>query len=361
VRSRGARALAAVAFAALVGALGSCSSGVSYVVLELQSADLTPIVDVTDVIVSVSQGTKLMNTLTYHHDPLQIDQVTATTLSVSFSESQLGIVSIVVDARNSTGCTVGIGTANANIKRGGRADVAVALLHDNDCTHADGGAGDAGPRFPGCDPVTPACGPGMTCQVNCDSKMGQCTPGGTGAPGSVCTHNSDCMPGTQCFNYGPTGCPVQLCLRFCDTTSQCAQPGDGGVGPGSVCEGPVQCGATLTGYHTCTFSCDPRQVAVGAAANGCPTGLACLALGTMDEVDCACPEATRTKQAGEDCLRTTDCVPGLLCNLMGGTEKCRPICRCDAQGSACTASAGDCPSGTACTPLTNNRIYGVCL
>jgi hypothetical protein len=81
----------------------------------------------------------------------------------------------------------------------------------------------------------------------------------------------------------------------------------------------------------------------------------------MDQVDCACPEATRIKQAGEDCTRASDCAPGLICSLMGSTQKCRAVCRCDAQGSACAANRNDCPGTTTCTALTNDTLYGACL
>lgn len=360
----GCLALAAAIVGSSVGLSAGCSSPVSYVVLTMQSSTPTPIDDVTDVEVRVMKGTALMKSLTYHHDAFRIDMVTNVTLSVSFTESQVGTVDFVVTARNAAACIVGTGTTTgAVIKKGARSDAAVSLTAANDCSQADGGVGDAGGdgRFPGCDPVTPACNAGQTCQVNCMLRLGQCVAGGTGAPGAPCQRNSDCMPGTQCFDYAATGCAVKVCLRFCDTAAQCPQPGDGGVGPGSMCAGEVQCNGAATAYHTCTFSCDPRQAAVTAGSTGCPSGLSCLALGSQDQVDCACPEATRTKQAGADCAGTSECAPGLICNMMGATQKCRPVCRCDAQAGTCTAGAGDCATGTSCSPLTNNTKYGVCL
>ena len=84
----------------------------------------------------------------------------------------------------------------------------------------------------------------------------------------------------------------------------------------------------------------------------------------MDQVDCACPEATRTKQENEACTSASDCAPGLLCNMMAATRVCRPICRCDANaaGTCTNTTANDCPTtGTTCRPLTNNTIYGICL
>jgi len=111
----------------------------------------------------------------------------------------------------------------------------------------------------------------------------------------------------------------------------------GGGGPGSFCEGPVQCPTFLTAYHTCTFNCDPRAISAGTGG-GCPTGLVCLMPAAMDQVDCACREPTRTKVEGQACTQAADCAPGLICNQMSGTKTCRPICRCDANASGtCTA------------------------
>jgi hypothetical protein len=332
-------------------------------VLTLQAHNPPPINGVTDVVVTAFKGTTLMKALTYTPAaPFDLAQTsTNETLSVSFTDGVVGTVTLEVEARNAAGCTIGLGVVDANIKKGGRVDVTVPLDAENDCSHLDGGGGDgaAGGTFPGCDPVPPTCAAGDTCQVNCSTSRAECTLGGTGAPGTACLHNSDCSPGSQCFDYSLTGCPVQLCLRFCDSAAQCAPASDGGVGPGSVCAGPVQCKGAATGYHTCTFSCDPRNAAVAAGGTGCPAGLACLVVGSMDQVDCACPEATRTKHEGETCSGSADCAPGLICLL--GSQTCRAICRCDAQSFNCTANAGDCPSGTRCSALTNDTIYGVCL
>jgi hypothetical protein len=339
-----------------------CSGPVSYVVVTLQSLDATtPITGVTDVVVTVTRGMTEMKTLTYHHDdPLSIDQVTATTLSVSFTSNELGNVSFHVQAR-AQGCLVGVGDAPGVVKRAAVTPATVMLAAVSNCPDADGGVIDGGGEiFPGCDPVNPSCGANMTCHVNCTKRVGECTASGSGAAGSICRMNSDCMPGTQCFDYNALGCGVKVCLRFCNGAGDCTQPADGGVGVASLCEGPVQCGSTPTGYHTCTFACDPRRAAI-AASSGCPAGLSCLVTGNMDQVDCACPEASRTKAEGEDCARASDCAPGLICDIMTGAQKCRAICRCDAQGPSCTA-ANDCTTAnTHCTPLTNDTVFGVCL
>jgi hypothetical protein len=358
------RAVAALAVGLLGASVPACSSGpISYIVLTLKSSTATmPIFAVTDVDVHVfKQGGAEMNALSYHHAPLDIGMDGSTTLSVSFTGSQSGNVSLVVEARAS-GCLVATGTAPGVIQRGARTDTTVTLSAVTGCPGRDGGT-ESGAIFPGCDPVNPSCGANMTCQVNCMHALGECTAGGSRPAGSTCSMNSDCTPGTQCFDYTPTGCPVKVCLRFCNTVAECAQPGpDAGVNPGSVCAGPVECMGVTTGYHTCTFGCDPRLAAITSGAVGCPTGLSCLLVGDNDQVDCACPESTRTKHEGEDCQHAYECAPGLVCDLMNGMGKCRPICHCAAQGGNCTAADSDCPTAnTRCVPLATDTIYGACL
>ena len=351
-----------LAVAVLAALAAGCTSGpISYVVLTMQPSTPAPITGVTDVQVDVKKGLALMKSLTYHHDPFNIDMTKPTTLSVSFTGDQVGNVQFDVQVF-AAGCLVGNGGTAATIQRGARADTTVMISAVAGCPQVpDGGSPDA---FPGCDPVTPVCGGGQTCQVNCARRLGECTAGGTGAPGSVCQTNSNCMPGSQCFDYAGTGCNVKVCLRFCNTGAECTQPApDSGVSPGSVCMGPVVCGGVATAYHTCTFACDPRQRAAAAGTTGCPTGLSCLIIGRGDQVDCACAEATRTKQEGEACTRAVDCTPGLVCDIMsGGAGTCRPICHCNAQGTACTAPDNDCPTAnTRCVPLSDDMIYGACI
>jgi len=377
MRSRASVIAIATATLAL-GGLGACSeSPVSFVVLSLQSATATPIPGVDKIRVSVAKGQTQMRVLTYDGKGATIDQVTMNTLSVGFSSGESGLITFDVDVMNAAGCTVGHGTTSKDIAVGAVATATVALAAGTICV-PDGGAPDSGgPEggvLPGCDPVNPSstsagtmCTATQTCQVNCMPASGasprnECTMGGSGAPGATCNSNADCQPGTQCFNYAVTGCATKVCLRFCNTNQDCAAFGAGGGGPGSFCEGPVMCPSFLTAYNTCTFNCDPRAAAA-ATRGGCPGALACVMPGSMDQVDCACPEATRTKRENEACTGAADCAPGLLCNMMGTTRVCRPICRCDANAAGtCTNTTPDCPTtGTVCRPLTNNTIYGICL
>jgi hypothetical protein len=80
----------------------------------------------------------------------------------------------------------------------------------------------------------------------------------------------------------------------------------------------------------------------------------------VDQVDCACPEQTRVGTHGDDCTGSAQCAPGYICNMMGGNEKCRAVCSCNASGTTCTAP-NECANGKACQTLTNDTVFGVCL
>lgn len=372
-------------------ALGACSAPKSFIVLELRAAGTTsPLLGVRNVIVDVTQGSR-MTSLTYPYlpgDAMPIDSTEDRTLSVSFSGDDSGTVNFTVRVVDAQGCNVGKSdTLVIPIVKGSVNRAEVLLTRNTDCPGYTGAGADGAATFPGCDPVNPAspgatanasaiaCSSNQTCTVDCAPRTSsqprnECVSGGTGAPGASCPNmNADCQPGTQCFDYTGIGCPVKLCLKFCNTDTDCAAFGAGGGGPGSVCQGPVECpvgdgGApVVTAYRTCTFNCDPRAAAA-SARGGCPAGLVCVMPAAMDAVDCACPASpAATGTEGAACEAARDCLPGLLCNLMLGTRACRPICRCDAVNGQCTASGvNDCPTpGTHCQATTNNTRYGVCL
>jgi hypothetical protein len=389
--TRARRAWAAVSLSlSLAFSMGACSSRpVSFVVLDLEhdpmETSVTAIADITTVEVVVSGGTSQdgaapMRTLDYDARVLDGGSLTIQnppalgTLSVSFSGGERGSVTFDVSLIDGQSCVVGHGTASTVLRPGGIVELVVFITTMHTCGAQDGGTpdgGEGGVTFPGCDTVDPTAGspmcstnPVQTCVVNCAMQKTVCAMGGAGPPGSICKANADCQPGTQCFDYtglGPSCTGVKVCLRFCASAATCAAVGDGGAGPGSVCEGRVPCGGVDTSYHTCTFNCDPSASAA-TARGGCPTGLACVLFGSGDQVDCTCPAATQTRQEGQTCTTGADCAPGLLCNAMTGTMVCRSICRCDASGGACSVSSNSCPTaGTHCVPVTNNTLFGICL
>jgi hypothetical protein len=340
----------------MAAAVLGCSSPQSFVILLLQSATGAPITGVEQVQVVVSKTSGPTRTLTYPAPALIIPADASVTglgtLSVSFSGDETGDVKFQVNALGPSICVRATGTAIVTLKKGATVEWIVPLVPGPPCyAGVDGG----GNLFPGCDPVRPVCTAGQTCQVNCATMVNACTAGGTGGPWSACQGNADCAPGSQCFDYGSLGCNTKVCLRFCDSDTDCGGTTDAGVGPGSFCRDPVSCGSSATPYRTCSASCDPTAAAASAGGSGCPAGLVCVLPAGMDQVACAC-EPSRTKAEGVACASTRECAPGLICE-----QTCRAVCRCDAANGACTAASGCPTAGTACTPLTGEVRWGVCL
>ena len=250
-----------------------CSSPQSYIVLLLASSS-TPIANIAQVTVVVSQGTTEMQTLTYPAGNLVVINnsdagVGAGTLSVSFSGNQTGDIKFVVTALDIRGCGIGVGTALISIIKGATNEGIVFLAPEESCT-GDAGAPDLPPgsSFPGCDPSVLSCPTAQSCQIDCQARSNICAAAGTSVAGGTCSGTPGCAAGSQCFDYSALGCVgSQVCLRFCATDADCAALGDGGVGPGSFCRDPVACGGVTTAYHTCTFSCDPTAAAATAPSS----------------------------------------------------------------------------------------------
>jgi hypothetical protein len=227
----------------------ACSSGPqSFIVLTLQvhkDESASEITGVVDVVVDVQKGVPPTSQRRLTYDARVLTGGTLTlqkdstdrTLSVSFSGDESGTITFGVTAVNAQGCIVGRGVGSGDIRKGGSVGVTVPMTAAFDC-NPDGGTPDGSGLFPGCDPVHPGtpdggatmCAPSQTCQVNCTTMRNECTMGGTGAPGTICQSNLDCEPGTQCFDYSSTGCGVKVCLRFCDTKSDCNAFGASGQG-----------------------------------------------------------------------------------------------------------------------------------
>jgi hypothetical protein len=419
--------LAAAALAAVL-AVSSCSHD-SYLVVTLTSAD-GEFTNVSGVEVRVAGDGVTSPPLTYlPRMPISFSSTAGVTLSISFTPSRSGKVTLTVRALDANRNCVGRGTtAGAMIRKGDVAKAAVELRHD--CTivpdggdPSDGGAADGNVTFEGCDPANPAgkCQSGQTCFVNCRLRQGMCVAGGTKGAGETCVDNNDCAPGTQCFDYsGLPGCAqgTRICLKFCTNDGMCgvagagtggaSTPGAGGVGgstggsggrsgvtgdagapgggagssggaagaggastlmtsatgalaeaPGDVppaaCRNPVSCRIDTvvnTTYRTCSFGCDPR----GDGTAGCPSGLRCFLyrdpLTGQDNPDCGCVAPTRVKGDGMACASAEECAPGHVCNVMGGTQVCRRLCK--------VGVSADCPTPRVCQPLTG-AAFGVCI
>jgi hypothetical protein len=351
--SRFASLLGLVTAVALAGGAVSCSHD-SYLVVLLKSRTTT-LSGVTKVVVNVKDvaGTPMV-TRTFTAKDISIDSQTGQRFSLSFSPDRSGQVVLTLNVTTPSGCRVGTGAATIN--KGGVAYAAVILDPSTSCglTAGDGGVTDGKNTFMGCDPaVTDACGPNQTCYVDCANKIGACVPGGAKGPGAACASNSDCMPGTQCFDYG-CATPTKVCLKFCDNDVGCSAPTI--VGVPATCSDPVVCTEGVTSYKTCGFQCDPR----GAGTTGCPSGLTCFLFknpaGGEDSPACACPSSTRVGGDGATCVSSNNCAPGFLCDQMGGGQFCRKICK--------MSTPTDCPSTPVkqtCTALQNNTVFGVCI
>ena len=206
----------------------------------------------------------------------------------------------------------------------------------------DAGAIDAGIPITVCTPATASgCSANQACVLSCLSSgdpATMCVAAGAKQPGDVCTSNSDCAQGSQCYNRG---CGVSVCRRYCTANAQCPT--------GGSCANDVSCpNAPKTGAKLCSQPCDPR----GTAQTGCATGLRCFVL-PGEVPDCECPAAQRTGVDGTTCVNTGDCGPGLIC-ITKGTSVCRPICRLDQPTT--------CQQGRTCQRLTNpdHLIFGAC-
>ncbi|HXI58110.1 MAG TPA: hypothetical protein VNO55_18720 [Polyangia bacterium] len=373
MRSSAAWTVAGSLAGLIVASTAGCSNHQSFIVVTLESSG-APIADVDSVTVTVTGGgTDTPVTLTYPGKASTIGSEDAgagadagadagiagpITLSVSFASGRGGTVKLDVEASDQAHCRIATGTTESYVDKGSINDAKVVLTpHAPLCNDSDSGAGDGGDDvgpFPGCDPaMASTCGAGNTCFVDCKAGKGMCVPAGPAGPGEACPdNNSNCVQGTQCFDYSVTEaqCNVKVCLKFCKLDSDCTSATGVGLGPGSVCKGPVECSMHPTPYKTCTFGCDPR----GDGKTGCPTGLACLLVGEHDQVDCRCPAAASVKNEGDICAAFQDCRPGLICTTMGAgsTQRCHKICK--------TGSAGDCAAGQICIMLANDVNYGIC-
>lgn len=365
-RAKSARALlgAVGLTAALALAAPSCAHD-SYIVVQMKSAGAV-LIGVTEVTVTVKDsatGTPMVTrTFSVPVDGgLAIDATTGKTFSLSFTPDRSGSVDLAVTACTGSGCAAtGACTAAGTqlgvaIKKGGTTSAAVLLAPSSACGAPDAGTPDGTVTFPGCAPAQPgSCPASQTCYVDCMSQQGVCVLGGTRAAGEACASNSDCMPGTQCFDYG-CGPNTKYCLKFCNGDADCL--GSTTVSTTSACTDPVVCKlmttSYVTSYKTCGFACDPR----GDGKKGCPVGLTCFlyssATAGQDTPACGCPAPSRVGTDGAKCTAASDCAPGFLCDEMPGGTFCRRLCQ--------MGSPGDCPSGQGCTALQNNATFGVCL
>jgi hypothetical protein len=337
------------------------------IVLSVGPSDGMPLASIAKLEVTVMEnGSSRLETFPYNAvTPLNAS--TPLKLGVVVEPSDSGMVIIIVDALDASGCKLATALVNVVLLDQAVIEASAALARLDDCAAADGGADapapvDGGPAlFPGCDPIKTACGAGMTCEVRCAAKAAACTAGGSGFHGTTCATSADCAAGSECVDYAAAGCAVKLCRRFCGEDVNCPQPISAAL-PRNACAVPLACGATPTAYRTCSVSCDPTFATRANGDSSCPEHLDCVLL-DPDHADCACAPRAGGKAEGATCDVTADCAHGLVCNLMGATKTCRAICRCNVENGACAAVIdGACPkAGTHCAPLTGGTVFGVCV
>jgi hypothetical protein len=321
----------------LVAIVAACSDDKSYAVVSVYSG-VHPIPNVAQLRVDVNTQ-QFHQQLVYPDRPrastslLQLDSTTAVTFSVSFRTMFKEAVTFTVEALDGAGVSLGKGTSAPQPINVGQVTYATVYV------------------APPCDPTSPAttCGTNQTCVLSCDKTTSlpqlTCSAAGLKNPGESCTDISDCLPGSECFEFkacSTAAQPRKTCRRFCNNDATC--------GSGSNCSATVACdGASTPTFKLCTRPCDPT----GDATGGCAAGLLCF-LYAAETTDCSCLDSSRAKAVGTECSSDQDCQPGVMCVDRDGSKTCQAICK---------LASPDCPTGTTCTALTSPsyKVFGACL
>ncbi len=161
-----------------------------------------------------------------------------------------------------------------------------------------------------------------------------CTPVSQGTTDQT----DNCAPGLVCLS-GTCG---SNCYKFCRENTDC---------PSSECSRTLT-GTTIKYCDVPAVTCNPVS-ALGAT--GCPAaGLGCYLSATVaDETRCDC--SFNSLHEGDDCSVSRDCLPGLMCADISGTNHpvCTRACKLGVTPNGC-ANSGN------CNPIAGSKTFGFC-
>lgn len=204
-----------------------------------------------------------------------------------------------------------------------------------------GGSGGSGPCTLG---EPGSCGSGQKCSV-VDPVVGTvaCVTAGAGAAWDPCTVDADCAEQTYCDAL--TG----ICKPLCFDAADC--PAEGRCVPAVI-----SLGEPIAGLSLCTAACHPLS------GEPCSDGAACVAHNPGDDVtalDCVAAGAANEDAACATQTATSsrsDCMPGLMCVVVGGQPSCKRWC-------TSPGTQAECEAGETCTDAGVSHMsaaFGVC-
>lgn len=177
-----------------------------------------------------------------------------------------------------------------------------------------------------------------TCQVVTLAGETICESAGAGPHSAPCLSNGDCAPKLACL-YGQ-------CRKHCRMNGDCP-------GPGASCLQVNLSGQPISGWLSCSMTCnpaDPQNTAGTSELVSCLPGSGCFENpdgSTSGSTECF---PVGSVGAGGGCQQIVDCQPGLVCLNDGVTATCQPLCIIGMANCACTSFAepwyAALPSGT---------------
>jgi hypothetical protein len=190
-----------------------------------------------------------------------------------------------------------------------------------------GGAGGSGAGNPCAAGLVPnACGEGQKCGLIAVAQGleggAACMNAGSQEAWSLCRDDTECSDTTFCEPA------AGVCKPWCDESADTCPLG------AACIQARNGDGTVLPGLSVCTAHCNPD-----APDARCGPGVSCVMVPVSEGAEDGDCVATAGRGAGCPCNATTDCDPGLRCDLALG--ECRAWCKV---GSTC-------PGGPACSTV----------